>query len=304
MKKIVRLNASIRRLRSEGASMNKKVLPCLALFLLVSSGLVEAGDVGTPLLTSPVQRQQRPLPENLKDPDAYSLEHIREHTLQRQQAYKKSSQATRPQTLRDDIPITSDVLSSSQSGTAVSPPVDVVQQAGRTLLAAKHSEHHQPVTETLLANERQARQLIGQLKKVDPGDTSISSGPSQQKPTEQMENTTQTQSLMTLGETMRQRNKEASMLQKESSGPQGSPHPDTSLLEQAFQDSVIQHHHYLGRKMEMVGKLEGETRYKVMSVLDDQLSQPDTTRRRNKMSSPTLRIKVGHRPVKIATVEK
>jgi len=299
------LRGSIRGLQSKGASINHKVCPWLVLFLLMSSGWVEAEDVGAPLLTSPTQRQQRPLPDNLNNPDAYSIEHIRERTQQRQQAYQKSTQATRPQALRDDIPILSDAPSSSQAGTSVAPSTDVVQQAGRTLLAAKHSEHHQPVTETLLENERQARQLIGKLKEVDSGDTSISSAPSaQQEPVKHLENTTQTQSLMTLGETMRQRKKEASMLQKERSESQRSPHPDTSLLEQAFQDSVIQRHHYLGQKMEKVGKLEGEARYKVMSVLDAQLSQPDTTRRRIKMSSPTLRITAAHRPVKIATVEK
>lgn len=306
MKKIVRLNGSIPGSRSGGAPMRYKVLPCLALFLVMSSGLVEAGDVGIPLLTSPVQRQQRPLPDNLNDPDAYSMEHIRERTQQRQQAYQKSSQTTRPQVLRDDLPIASDVPASSPASPAVSPSVDVVQQAGRTLLAAKHTERHQPVTETLLADERQARQLMRQLKEVDRGGTAISSAPSPQaqKPTKRPEDTAQTQSLMTLGTTMRQRKEESSKLQNGSSGPQGSPPPDTSLLEQAFQDSVIQRHRYLGQKMETVGKLEGEARYKAMGVLDAQLSQPKTPRTVNRTPSPTLRIMTDHRPVKIATEEK
>lgn len=288
--------------RDHHDSLHHNRWPYLVALLAMLPGQTVADDRSTPLSNIQPQRQERPLVEGFSGPSASSIDAIRERAERHRKVFRQT-EIVRNQRLREEIQRPSGPSPSTAAAGGDEPPeVDLVQQAGRTLLAAKHSFSHQSVSEAQLEGEKEARRLIKQMRSARR--TTLSPLSASSEPIHAINNdpvnTVQTQQLMAVGAAMRERHQELSWWQRAGAWLWGSrSEKNTPVLEEVFHDSVVRRQRFLGERMEALGRLDGVERYQAIGRLEAQLSQPTRSRTDEASPIPTLRLMTDHRRVRI-----
>lgn len=296
------------------------IATCIGLLLLaVSNPLESRGQSNTsPSTPIPMQDiiqeagrsslkgtdQQEPLSGKVSTGEVLGLSTIQERNEQKQQDFRKQ-QPTQLEPLSEVLPKSPDSQPSLQNTPLSLDANDPLQRIGRMLLAAKHSDSHLSADQSRLDDERQARQLLQQIKVIESGSAKVSAGSPGTVSMQGEKESAPMNQLVALAGEMRKKDAPPSFLDKVSGWfKEETPPSSGSLLEQAFQESIRQRHRYLAGKMATLGKQKEGDHYQTMNVLNAQLAPKHSTSQKNVSPSPTLSIQTHYRPVVIATGEQ
>jgi len=296
------------------------IATCIGLLLLVASNPLESrGQSNTsPSAPIPIQDiiqkagrsslkgtdQQEPLSGKVSTGEALGISTIQERNERKQQDFKKQ-QSTQLKPLSDDLPKSTASQPSLQNAPLSLDANDPLQRIGRMLLAAKHSDSHVSANQSRLDDERQARQLLQEMKVIESGSAKVSAGSSGTASISGKKESAPMKQLVALAGEMRKKDAPPSFLDTISGWfKEEAPPSSGSLLEQGFQDSIRQRHHYLAEKMANLGKQKEDEQYQTMNVLNAQLAPKHSTPQKSVSPSPTLSIQTHYRPVVIATGEQ